>query len=169
MGSSRPLIKQVRDLAVAAGRATANGVEPNITYTRTDARLGIIYCASQPDSPFAPTPGQALLPMAMEAPEQALSGNFFHLYTTNSGETSGYNQRVGAHEVGHLLTNKGHFGGDASSPINYQSMAGSDERGYNLMTQGPWPSVDWPLTHQRLSEEQEAFIFTNGAVWLRNP
>lgn len=91
----------MRDLAVAAGRVTANGVEPNIIYARQDARLGILFGASQPPGTVMLCTGQALLPMAMEASEQALSGNLFHLYTTRSGEISGYNRRVSAHEIGH--------------------------------------------------------------------
>ena len=163
------LTKQVRDLAQLAGRVTASGVEPNVNYARNDASLGILFCANQPETIQQLSPGLGLPPFSLESSEQAFSGNFFALYNTDLGGGSGYSPRTAAHEVGHLLTNKGHFGGAASSVNSYQPLASTDEKGFNLMTKGPWATITWPFTHQRLSDEQEAFIFTRGAVWLRNP
>ena len=165
--SSKFLTRQVRDLAQLAGRVTGNGVEPNVSYGRTDAHLGILFCANQLGG--GSSPGLALPSFGLESSEQAFNGNFFHSYITNSGDISGYNSRIAAHEVGHLLTNKGHFGGPASTGNNYQSLATTEEKGYNLMTEGPWGTLTWPFTHQRLGDEQENYIFTRGAIWLRNP
>jgi hypothetical protein len=166
-----PLAPQVRELGLLAGRATANGTAPNQTYTRNDGFLGVLFCANQPGN--LTNAGLALMTVVTDLEDRAFAGNLFLNFNANLG-TTGYDSATTAHEVGHLLSNKGHFGGIASSPANYQSSATAFEKGLNLMTEGPWtvtpqtPPV-WPATHQRFSEEQEHFMFTNGAAWLRNP
>jgi hypothetical protein len=95
-----PLAPQVRELALLAGRVTGNGLAPNLTYARNDAHLGILFCANQLGGPQGISVGVALMPLSMEAADLPFAGNFFHMYSTNAGDISGYNPRTTSHELG---------------------------------------------------------------------
>jgi hypothetical protein len=90
----------VRELALLAGRVTGNGIAPNLTYARNDAHLGILFCEKQLGGPQGISVGVALMPLSMEAADLPFAGNFFHMYSTNAGDISGYNPRTTSHELG---------------------------------------------------------------------
>lgn len=163
-----PLTQQILSLAVLAGRVTATGSGAEAKYARSDAKLGILYCSTQPATVIQRFTGLALPVFSLEPKEQAMSGNFFHLYDAITGGLSGYDPQIAAHEIGHLLANRGHFG-SAVGLVNYHGEASDFEKSINLMSQGPWIPAGWPLNHRRFSDEQESFMFSQGAAWLRNP
>jgi hypothetical protein len=60
-----------------------------------------------------------------------------------------------AHELGHLLTNRGHFGASASSDPNYSPSASDADKSLNLMAQ--FVQSDNFTGNRRLTQEQQNF------------
>jgi hypothetical protein len=65
-------------------------------------------------------------------------------------------QVVMAHESGHLITNRAHFG--ESGPLNYRSEASADEKQRNLMSKNITGSGNRAIGgNRRITEEQQGF------------
>ena len=93
--------------------------------------------------------GRALFSAALASSDTAYANTAFMAALTP-------NRTALAHEIGHLLTNRAHFG--ESGALNYQSGASVDDKNRNLMSNALQPDVWGFGGSRRITHEQQTFI-----------